>query len=117
MRHNKAGNHVLCERFLLPRRGKRRDSSQYEKCDEFSRYRKRNQCGLRHGRECLLNKHIHSESVVFHLVLGRDIDLSLLGHRIACEVLVISADLVDQRAVRQELHDAVCRGFDDLVVS
>ena len=57
-----------------------------------------------------------SLSVVCFLVLGRDIDLALLRHLIACEVLVIGADLVDQRAVRQEFHNAVCRRLDDLVV-
>ena len=56
-------------------------------------------------------------SVIRLFVFARNVDLTFLGHNIRSKILIVCADLVDQRAVRQEFHNAVsCRLHDLMIV-
>ena len=55
--------------------------------------------------------------VLFILPDQRRIDRALSRHLIARQVFIIGRDLIDHLPVRQDLHDAVRRRLDDLMVA
>ena len=57
-----------------------------------------------------------AESVIILFTLSDRIGESLSRHLIALKVLVVGSDLIDQLAV-YDLHDAVCGGLYDLMVT
>ena len=50
-------------------------------------------------------------------VSSAELNLSLSRHLVTFKILIVCRDLIDQTAVRQDLHNAVCSGLHDLMVT
>lgn len=59
---------------------------------------------------------LYSKSIVVLFALRNGERKSLPCHFVAFQILIVGSDLVDQLAA-DDLHDAVGRGLDDLVVT